>query len=204
MERRDFMLKAGFMSALAGLANASFAKPFYNEKEMPLKPVLLPPAPPLDHKGKMDIKIWVSSAMTGGVYSNVECAVAPKTMGPAPHYHLELDELMYVVEGTASVLVGDDIVHIEAGGWHLRPRMIKHTFWNGIDKPLRFFDMYFNQPFEEYLEAIFHKLTPENGFERGSPKFLEEIEHLTKKFGLLRYDNAEEEKKSIIKQFNLK
>jgi len=204
MERRDFMMKAGIMSALTGLANASFAKPYYAANDATIMPVLLPPAPPLDHRGSMDIKIWVSSAMTGGVYSNVECAVAPKTMGPAPHYHLELDELMYVVDGTASVLVGDDIVHIEAGGWHLRPRMIKHTFWNGSDKPLRFFDMYFNQPFEEYLEAIFHKLTPENGYERGSAKFLKEIERLTKKFGLLRYDNAEEEKKSIIKQFNLR
>lgn len=204
MERRDFMLKAGLMSALAGVANTAFAKPFYTANDASIKPVLLPSAPPLDHRGSMDIKIWISNAMTGGVYSNVECAVAPKTMGPAPHYHLELDELMYVVDGTASVVVGDDIVHIEAGGWHLRPRMIKHTFWNGSDKPLRFFDMYFNQPFEEYLEAIFHKMTPENGYARGSEKFKTEIERLTKKFGLLRYDNADEEKKSIMKQFNLK
>jgi mannose-6-phosphate isomerase-like protein (cupin superfamily) len=169
-----------------------------------LKPVLLPPAPPLDHKGTMDIKVWIRSAMTGGVYSNVECAVAPKTMGPAPHYHLELDELMYVVDGTASVLVGDEIVHVEAGGWHMRPRMIKHTFWNASDKPLRFFDMYFNQPFEEYLEAIFHKLTPENGYPRGSQQFMAEIEKLAKQFGLKRFDNAEAEKQSIMKQFGLK
>ena len=63
-------------------------------------------------------------------------------MGPPPHYHRELDELMYVVEGTASVLVGKEIVEINAGGWHLRPREIKHTFWNASDEPLRFFDMY--------------------------------------------------------------
>jgi mannose-6-phosphate isomerase-like protein (cupin superfamily) len=201
MNRRQ-LLK---MSSFGGLASFLPASALWaQDNPKPIDPVLLPPAPPLDHKGRMDIKIWISSAMTGGVYSNVECAVAPKTMGPAPHYHLELDELMYVVDGTASVLVGDDIVHIEAGGWHLRPRMIKHTFWNASDKPLRFFDMYFNQPFEEYLEAIFHKLTPENGFPRGSQKFISEIERLGSKFGIKRYPNAEDEKKSIIKQFNLK
>lgn len=204
MVRRDFILKTGLLSAFAGLATGSFGNRIQHPVGDALKPVLLPPAPPLEHKGTMDIKVWVSSAMTGGVYSNVECAVAPKTMGPAPHYHLELDELMYVVDGTASVLVGDDIVHVEAGGWHLRPRMIKHTFWNGSDKPLRFFDMYFNQPFEEYLEAIFHKLTPENGYERGSKKFIDEIVKLGNQFGLKRFDNAEEEKKSIMKQFGLK
>jgi mannose-6-phosphate isomerase-like protein (cupin superfamily) len=204
MERRDFVMKAGLMSALAGLAGSSFGKTIQHPLEESLKPVLLPPAPPLDHKGGMDIKVWVRSAMTGGVYSNVECAVAPKTMGPAPHYHLELDELMYVVDGTASVLIGDDVVHIEAGGWHLRPRMIKHTFFNASDKPLRFFDMYFNQPFEEYLEAVFHNLTPENGYPRGSQKFKDEMGKLTNKFGLKRYDNAEEEKQSIMKQFKLK
>ena len=204
MERRDFVMKAGLMSALAGLAGSSFGKTIQHPLDDPLKPVLLPPAPPLDHKGTMDIKVWVRSAMTGGVYSNVECAVAPKTMGPAPHYHLELDELMYVVDGTASVLIGDDVVHIEAGGWHLRPRMIKHTFFNASVKPLRFFDMYFNQPFEEYLEAVFHNLTPENGYPRGSQKFKDEMGKLTNKFGLKRYDNAEEEKQSIMKQFGLK
>lgn len=204
MERRDFVMKAGLMSALAGLAGSSFGKTSQHPLEESLKPVLLPPAPPLDHKGGMDIKVWVRSAMTGGVYSNVECAVAPKTMGPAPHYHLELDELMYVVDGTASVLIGDDVVHIEAGGWHLRPRMIKHTFFNASDKPLRFFDMYFNQPFEEYLEAVFHKITTENGYPRGSQKFIAEHEKLAKQFGLKRFPNAEEEKQSIMKQFGLK
>ncbi len=202
MNRRQLLKSSAVGSLMATLPFSSLFSNAVNDTA--IKPVLLPPAPPLDHKGTMDIKVWIRSSMTGGVYSNVECAVAPKTMGPAPHYHLELDELMYVVDGTASVLVGDDMVHIEAGGWHLRPRMIKHTFWNASDKPLRFFDMYFNQPFEDYLEAIFHKLTPENGYPRGSQKFIDEIVKLTDQFGLKRYDNAEAEKQSIMKQFGLK
>jgi len=51
---------------------------------------------------------------------------------------------------------------------------------------------------------VFHKLTPENGYPRGSQKFLAEIEKLTNQFGLKRFDNAEAERESIMKQFGLK
>jgi mannose-6-phosphate isomerase-like protein (cupin superfamily) len=169
-----------------------------------IEPVLFPAQAPLDHKGGMDIRVWVRSSMTNGVFSNVECAVAPKTMGPPPHSHLELDELMYVVEGTASVLVGNDIVHVEAGGWHLRPREIKHTFWNGSDQPLRFYDMYFNQPFEDYLEQIFHQLTEENGYQEGSEKKNQAIDALNKKFGLIFPADAFGQRDEIVKQFGLR
>jgi oxalate decarboxylase/phosphoglucose isomerase-like protein (cupin superfamily) len=152
----------------------------------------------------MQIKTWVRSAMTNGLFSNVECAVAPKLMGPPPHYHEELDELMYVVEGTASILIGDDIVQVEAGGWHLRPRMLKHTFWNASDKPLRFFDMYFNQPFEEYLERIFLELTVENGYEDGTEKKNIEISKLNDKFGLVFPSSAFDERTEIMNKYNLK
>jgi mannose-6-phosphate isomerase-like protein (cupin superfamily) len=167
MERRDFLLKSSILSAFGlTLPFMSDAKTTNNS----LQPVLLPSQPPLEHNNGMQIRVWVRSSMTNGLYSNVECAVAPKLMGPPPHYHKELDELMYVVEGTASVLVGDEVVEIQAGGWHLRPRLILHTFWNASDKPLRFYDMYFNQPFEEYLEQIFHELTPDKGYPEGSEK----------------------------------
>ena len=204
MERRDFFLKSGILAAFGGLSQTAFAMPDENPAADKLDPVLLPSLPPLDHKGGMDIRVWVRSAMTGGIYSNVECAVAPKLMGPPPHLHKELDELMYVVEGTASILIGDDIVEVQAGGWHLRPRLIKHTFWNASEKPLRFFDMYFNQPFEEYLERIFHELTAENGYTDGSEKKMMEMNKLNEKFGLVFPADAFSQQDKIKKQFGLK
>ena len=95
------------------LGNASPSNLLIN-KELgnPLKPIYLPPMLPLAHNGSMNIRTWLRSEMTGGVYSCVECAVAPKTMGPPPHYHKELDELMYVIEGTASVIVDGREVQI--------------------------------------------------------------------------------------------
>jgi len=207
MERRDFFIKNSMLAAFGCLSLTGFAaladKDEVNNPES-IKPVLLPALPPLDHKGGMDIRVRVRSTMTNGLYSNVECAVAPKTMGPQPHYHKELDELMYVVEGTASILIGDDIVQVEAGGWHLRPRMIKHTFWNASEKPLLFIDMYFNQPFEEYLERIFHELTVENGFPDGSEAKKNEMARLHEKFGLFSPPDAYAQKQEIIKKYGLK
>ena len=175
-----------------------------NNNSNPIQPFLLQGTQPLSHNGGLDIKVWVRNKATNGLFSSVECAVAPKIMGPAPHAHKELDELMYVVEGTASVLIGDEVVEINAGGWHMRPRLIKHTFFNASSEPLRFIDMYFNQPFEEYLEAIFHQLTPENGYDRGSEKKHTEIKRLSEQFGIIRYENADDQKKQIMKEYGLK
>ena len=192
------------LAASGVLSQTAFGGGEVTLPEAPLKPVLIPARAPLDNKGGMEIRTLIRSAMTNGVYSNVECAVAPKMMGPPPHYHKELDELMYVADGTASILIGNDIVEVQAGGWHFRPRLIKHTFWNASDKPLRFIDMYFNQPFEEYLERIFHELTVENGFPEGSEAKKNEINKLNEKFGLIFPPDAFSEREEIMKKFNLR
>jgi mannose-6-phosphate isomerase-like protein (cupin superfamily) len=204
MERRDFLQNAGLLAAFGLLPNPGLnAKPDAPRALNPLKPFYLPPAEPLSHKNNMDIRVWVRSNMTGGVYSCVECAVAPKVMGPPPHFHKELDELMYVLEGTASVMVENEVLEIPAGGWHFRPRNLKHTFWNASEKPLRFVDMYFNQPFEEFLERIFHELTPEKGYPRGSEQLNRERDLLNERFGLVYASTAFEERQAIAAKYGL-
>jgi mannose-6-phosphate isomerase-like protein (cupin superfamily) len=204
MERRNFLMTTGLFAAFSALSPLAIGATPEIPVLDPLKPVLLPGLTPLDHKGGMDIRVWMRTSMTNGLFSSVECAVAPKLMGPAPHHHLELDEIMYVIEGTASVLVGDEVVEVNAGGWHLRPRLITHTFWNASEKPLRFIDMYFNQPFEDYLERVFHELTPENGYPSGSEKKSREISALAEKFGLVHLPDAWEKRKEIAAKYGLK
>jgi mannose-6-phosphate isomerase-like protein (cupin superfamily) len=204
MKRKDFLHKSGLLASMGLIATNAFSDPTNSPHPNELKPVLLPPMPPLKHNGGMNIRTWVRSEMTGGVFSNVETAVAPKRMGPPPHYHKELDELMYVIEGTASVLVGSDIVEVKAGGWHLRPRLIQHTFWNASNTPLLFMDMYFNQPFEQYLEKIFFELTEKNGFPEGSEAKMKELNSLNKKFGVVFSDTSFKDFEDIKKRFDLK
>lgn len=203
MKRKDFLQTSGLLATL-GLLNT----PVWSNPATPLptdvKPLLLQPQAPLEHGGGLQIRTWVRSETTGGVYSSVETAVAPKTMGPPPHYHLELDELMYVLEGTATVLVDKEMVEVKAGGWHLRPRLIPHTFWNASDEPLRFIDMYFNQAFEQYLESIFFELNESNGYAEGSAAKNEALAALNKKFGVEFPANAFEDFAEIKRRFGLK
>ncbi|MCC7506683.1 MAG: cupin domain-containing protein [Saprospiraceae bacterium] len=202
MQRRDFLSTAGLLAGLAATPNLSFGQKITLSE--PIEPILLPAREPLDHKGGMDIRVWVRSAMTGGVYSSVECAVAPRVMGPPPHLHKELDELMLVLEGTASVLVDGEVVEIGAGGWHLRPRNLVHTFFNASDKPLRFIDMYFNQPFEEFLEKVFFEYTPEKGYPFGSKERDQVMNELNDRFGLVYAPTANEERNALMEKYGLK
>jgi mannose-6-phosphate isomerase-like protein (cupin superfamily) len=202
MERRDFFEK-GLLASLAAMLPLGTEGNTAVEKEN-WKHTHLKSQPPLEAKEGMELRVWVRSAMTQGLFSSVECAVAPKVMGPPPHYHLELDELMYVAEGTASILVGDEVVKVEAGGWHIRPRMITHTFWNAETKPLRFYDMYFNQPFEEYLEKVFFELNDAHGYPEGSEKKIAALNALNEKFGLKFPAKSFQKRDELVKQFGLK
>ena len=198
------MLKSGMLAAFAAVSPLSFGNGLLPSADEKVKPMLLPSLPPLADNGGMEIRVWMRSSMTNGMFSSVECAVAPKLMGPPPHLHKELDEIMYVLNGTASVLIGEEVVEINAGGWHLRPRKIKHTFWNASAEPLRFIDMYFNQPFEEYLEQIFHELTTENGYTDGSDKKNQALTDLNDKFGLVFSSDCMDERNAIMKKYDLK
>lgn len=204
MKRKDFLLNTGLLATMGLFSSEAFSSPKKEQHTPDLKPFMLPPLSPLEHNGGLNIRTKVRSEMTGGVYSSVETAVAPKTMGPPPHYHKELDELMFVQEGTASVLVGNDVVEIEAGGWHFRPRLIEHTFWNSGTTPLRFIDMYFNQAFEQYLEKLFFELNEQHGYPDGSTQKINAMNNLNEKFGLVFSSTAFQKLEEIKAKYGLK
>jgi mannose-6-phosphate isomerase-like protein (cupin superfamily) len=125
-----------------------------------MKPALTPAnsnahnAPTLNVLG-MPTGVKLTHDQTYGQVSIVEVSLAPRQMGPPPHVHYELDEIMRVLEGTVTVLEGDKAVEVAAGGWHFRPRGVVHTFWNGHDAPAKFIDFYpSSQNFAHYLEEL--------------------------------------------------
>lgn len=203
MERKEFLM-SGLMAGLAitGLPSAAFGN---RPGEESLKPFYLPPDnSPLDPGPGLAIRMKVRSHQTNNQYSCVECAVAPKTMGPSPHVHDALDELMYVTEGTVSVLVGDQIYQVEAGGWHLRPRGVVHTFWNATDSVARCTDMYFNQNFDDFLEELFFKIFPDmarKNLSPADPGVMASMEKLDKKFGIKTFH---EQRQAIVNRYGLK
>ncbi len=151
----------------------------------------------------MTIQIKLRHNQTADLFTSIVVDVAPKTMGPAPHLHHVLDEIMYVVEGEESVLVGDEVTTIPAGGWHLRPHGIVHTFWNASDKPLRFIDIYPNQNFEDFfpeLSALMGGLMS-RGVSPASDEFLQPMRALDEKWGMVAYY---EQRQSIVEKYGLR
>lgn len=174
------------------------------KKNKTMQPFLIPKEKPLEIGAfGGDVRTIIHSKNTGGQFSCVETVLAPKKMAGSPHKHDELDELMYVLEGTATVLVGNDVVEVPAGSWHLRPRGVVHAVWNGGDIPFRLLDMYFNQNFEDYLDELFHKIYPEvfrRGLSFDDPQIKKRLDELNSEFGLTYYDEMYE---PLIKKYGL-
>lgn len=111
-------------------------------------------------------------------------------MGPAPHVHRDLDEIMFVQEGTITVLVGDDLHEVKAGGWHLRPHGIVHTFWNATDQPARAIDLFLHQNLEDQLEEFFTKVVPAlraKGLTPDSPEGRRAKDELDARYGITTF-----------------
>lgn len=168
------------------------------------KPFLIPPKASLE-VGALgsNMRTLIRSAQTNKQFSCVEAILAPKKIAGAPHKHDHLDELMYVLEGTASVLMGEEVVEVPGGSWHLRPRGIVHVVWNSGNENLRLIDMYFNQNFEDYLEELYHEIIPEVierklSFE--DPEIAKRMAELDKKFGLTYYP---EKHQPLIEKYGL-
>lgn len=113
---------------------------------------------------------------------------------------------MFVLEGTMSVLVGDKVEEIPAGGWHFTPRKIKHAFWNATDKPARFIDAYLGQNFDDLLVELFFKIITEMQKNNVSmadpgPVYIKRFAEMNKEFGLTPFD---EERQPIVEKYGLK
>jgi uncharacterized cupin superfamily protein len=202
MQRKQF-LTSGLSAALALTSLPGIAKSFAGSNT--IKPFYIPPDDaPLDPGPGVNIRVKVRSSQTNMQYSCVDVAIAPKTMGPAPHVHKDLDELMYVHEGTVSILVGNEVHEVKAGGWHLRPRGIVHTFWNSTDEIARCTDMYFNQNFEDFLEELFFKILPEMGQRKltpQDPEIANRIAKLENKFGITSFNS---QRQPIVEKYGLR
>lgn len=210
ISRRTLLQHAVTMAAMAPLLISAHASGKASEKlhnPMPgigPEPFTLPGGTSLQPGPTgIDFRVVIRQAQTQGRLSCVEAAMAPMQMGPAPHYHDELDELMYVTEGTVSVLIDGQLHEVPAGGWNFRPRKLEHTFFNRTAKPARFIDMYFNQNLEDYLEELVHKIFPEmrqKGLTPFSPGIRERIAELDKKFGIT---NHFEKRAEVAKTYQL-
>lgn len=171
----------------------------------PFDPFYIPPPETPLEAGPMglNIRTLIRSVQTSGQFSCVENYIAPMQMGPAPHVHKELDELMHVTEGTVSWMIGDKVYQVAANGWIFRPHGIIHAFWNATEKPARAIDMFFHQNLEDYLETLFFKIFADmikNHLMPDDPGIAGRMKALNKKFGITMFP---EKRQAIIDKYGL-
>jgi quercetin dioxygenase-like cupin family protein len=78
----------------------------------------------------------------------------PPGWGPPRHVHANEDEIVYVLEGTYEMSLGDERRTVSAGGCAVLPRGIPHGFRNVGETAGRFVCVVTPGGFEEYLLEI--------------------------------------------------
>ena len=90
--------------------------------------------------------LWVvghklTSIQTTGEYAFADIETAPEVPGPPPHYHVEADELYYVLEGTIEFMRDGTWHAVQRGGSFPVPKGTLHTF-RAKDAPGRFISIH--------------------------------------------------------------
>lgn len=208
MKRRNFIATSIFGSiAGSGLLSETMAqlpgdkaRAITNKiKRKALKPLYVKP----DNRPTFRSGAKIRFEQTNNQFSAWERVIPPKTMGPAPHVHKDLDEIMRVLTGTVTVMVDEELVEVEEGGWHLRPHGKVHTFWNATSEPALVMEIYPNQNFEVFLEEL-NKLIGEfarRGIAVNSKEAVNRIDELDKEWGVISYHDL---RKPLMEKYGLK
>ena len=207
MERRKFiglgtigtLIGTSLIEESFGQSNGENGRAITNKmKRKPIKPLYVPTDNSPFFGGRTKIKF----EQTNNQFTTMEFIIPPKTMGPAPHVHKDLDETMRVLKGTVTVMVGDKIIEITEGGWHIRPHGITHTFWNATNEPVHFVEFYANQNFDIFFEDygnLFKKLK-EEGISADSTEGRKRQDKIMAEWGIQMYHN---QKQALIDKYGL-
>lgn len=116
--------------------------------------LLLPGEGDRGRVGASDLQFKLTTEHTNGLLASVQVDLAPGFLGAPPHLHRATDEIAYVLDGELTVLVEEKTFAVPAGGWHLRPRGLVHTFWNAGSVPVRFLDVFLPARHEAYMRGL--------------------------------------------------
>jgi len=95
----------------------------------------------------------------------VEHDLPGKRLGAPTHTHANEDEWSYVVSGTLTAQVGDEVLEAGPGDLVHKPKGIPHAMWNAGDEPVRFLEIIQPAGFEEYFFELAEPLNA-GDFER--------------------------------------
>lgn len=74
------------------------------------------------------VRLLADSSATGGALSTQRVTLAGGADGAKPHYHADSAELFYVLDGTAQLLSGEQVLTAERGDLVVVPPRVAHAF----------------------------------------------------------------------------
>ena len=104
--------------------------------------------------GAMSAVFKADEAETGATYSISEWFLEPHSSGPGPHSHADHDDIFYVIEGTMSLLVGDEWIDAGVGSFVRAAAGVTHDFANRTDKRAGVLNIYVPGGFERDMAGI--------------------------------------------------
>src|SRR6185503_19792630 len=104
--------------------------------------------------GSIGVRFMIDGDEAGDRFSLVEHPMSPRALAAPLHRHSREDEYSYVLEGRIGALLGDDVVHAEAGDLVHKPRDQWHSLWNAGDEPCRILEIISPGGFERYFAEI--------------------------------------------------
>lgn len=87
--------------------------------------------------GQLEIRFLVDETQSAGQMVMFEFVVPPRARVPAPHYHREVDEVVYGLEGLLTTTIGPDKRTVAVGNSVFIPRGIVHQHENLADQTAR-------------------------------------------------------------------
>jgi quercetin dioxygenase-like cupin family protein len=87
--------------------------------------------------GALEINFLLDGDDTDGTLVQFEMIVPPNVKVPAPHFHVEVDETLYVLDGTLTQTIGTEIRELQPGDHCFIKRGVVHGFNNLHDKAAR-------------------------------------------------------------------
>jgi quercetin dioxygenase-like cupin family protein len=98
--------------------------------------------------------IKATAEATAGRFYLSECVLAPGFAGPPPHVHDQLVDSFYVLEGTLTIIAGQETVELGPGGFACALPGVRHTFSNRSDETVRFLNINAPGGFERYMRDL--------------------------------------------------
>ena len=98
--------------------------------------------------------IKATAEATHGRFFLSEGVLAPGFPGPPPHVHDQLVDSFYVLEGTLTIIAGQETVELGPGGFACALPGVRHTFANRSNEPVRFLNINAPGGFEQYMRDL--------------------------------------------------